>query len=137
MGNLVNMRTVLTAAVLLAASAGIAAAAPCNQGQLTGKWQLASSHGNSCTIRIAANGTFSGRCVGPFWPRRGGPFEGTMKIRRNCVISGESRGTALGGEFGPLGIGPAALAQDGNTVTGVTETGDGPDRHMFVMTRLP
>src|SRR5687768_14887171 len=107
------MRTVLIAVALLATSATAATAAPCNQGQLTGKWQLSSSHGNSCTIRIAADATFKGRCVGPFWPRRGGPFEGVLKVRKSCVVRGESRGVALGGRFGPLGIGPAALAQDG------------------------
>jgi hypothetical protein len=128
---------ILITAALLAASASTAAAAPCNQGQLVGKWQLSSSHGNSCAITIATNGTFKGRCVGPFWPPRGGPFKGTLKVRKNCVISGQNRGTALGGRFGPLEVGPAALAQDGNTVTGVTETGDGDQKHMFTMTKLP
>ena len=131
------MRTLAIAAALLAASAGAAAAAPCNQSQLVGKWQLSSAAGNSCTIRIAVNGTFKGRCVGPFWPARGGPFEGTLKVRKSCVINGTNRGIALGGEFGPLAVGPAALAQDKLTVTGVTETGDGRDKHMFTMTKMP
>ena len=107
----------ILAAALLVASASAATAARCNQGQLTGRWQLSSTHGNSCTITIAATGAFRGRCAGPFWPAPNGPFEGTLTVRRNCTISGDNSGNALGGPFGPLNVGPAALAQDGNTVT--------------------
>ena len=66
------MRTLIAAAALLVASTGIAVAASCSQNQLTGKWQLASAAGNACTIKIAKEGTFTGRCTGPFWPARGG-----------------------------------------------------------------
>ncbi len=131
------MKMVITIAALLAASASTAAAAPCSQGQLAGRWLLSSAAGNSCDLRVADDGAFTGRCTGPTWQRRGGPVEGVLKVRRNCIVAGTISGEARGGAFGPLPVGPSALSQDGLVVSGVTNTGDGKQRHGFDMIRLP
>jgi hypothetical protein len=128
---------ILIAAALLASSASVAAAAPCNQGPLTGRWLLSSAAGNSCNLTIAADGTYEGRCTGPSWQRRGGPVEGTLRVNRRCLVNGEISGEARNGSFGPLAVGPAALAQDGFTAHGVTNTGDGNQRHGFDLVKLP
>lgn len=132
------MRTATIAAAAFLVLSAAPAAAACSQSQLVGKWALSGSDNAKwvrCTFEVGQGGAYTGTCKGTGRPRKGNALEGTIRVNRNCVLSGTHRSGTQPNAQRLTGD----LAEDGSTGSGILHFGTAEQNfgNLFTMTSKP